>query len=148
MSTDISIKIDAVQTYVTESIGNYCVITQDGRTWYFFIMKANWKAEHTVELELSIDSLNTFAGEYEFNDKTSIIRQHADRYERIDVNTPAVKQLVIVVQQDDENLSWSYEQDEAIGHFVYTNTSLQNCGPTFVGVTEFPGYASGIFNAS
>lgn len=79
LSTDISIKVELDQEMQAEEIGNYVDLLQDGKHFYFFILKSAWKSTKTIELSLSIDSVNTFKDDFTFNKKTNIIRQHKDR---------------------------------------------------------------------
>lgn len=76
---DMYLKINADQKYVGETVGNYLDLYQDNKHFYFFILGATWKSENTVELKLSIDSINTFRNDFTFNKKTTISRQHKDR---------------------------------------------------------------------
>ena len=81
LGLDLTTKIPVDQATIgNQSIGNYVSIEQDGKTWYYFIMNSAWKGVDTVELELSIDSVNTFQYDFHMTDKTSIKRQHADRF--------------------------------------------------------------------
>lgn len=78
---DMTIKITADQSKLVDgTLGNYLSIYQDSKYYYYFILGCNWKAEKTAELELSIDSINTFRNDFEFTDKTNIIRQHKSRF--------------------------------------------------------------------
>lgn len=43
-------------------------------------MNTDWKSANTVELKLSIDSINTFRNDLTWSDKTSIQREHEDRF--------------------------------------------------------------------
>ena len=79
LSTDISIKVELDQEMQVQEIGNYVDLFQDNKHFYFFILKSNWKSTKTIELSLSIDSVNTFKDDFTFNKKTNIIRQHKDR---------------------------------------------------------------------
>lgn len=79
LSTDISIKVELDQEMQVQEIGNYVDLFQDNKHFYFFILKSNWKSTKTIELSLSIDSVNTFKNDFTFNKKTNIIRQHKDR---------------------------------------------------------------------
>lgn len=63
---------------------NYLEIRQNSKSFYYFIDKANWKSTDTIEFELTLDTVNTFASEFSFNKKTRILRQHKDRLERRD----------------------------------------------------------------
>lgn len=56
-------------------------IYQDGKAFYYFIDKARWNAVDSVSFELTLDTVNTFAGDFTFNKKTRITRQHKDRLE-------------------------------------------------------------------
>lgn len=82
LSTDISIKVELDQEMQTEEIGNYVDLFQDNKHFYFFILKSSWKSTKTIELSLSIDSVNTFKNDFTFNKKTNIIRQHKDRIKK------------------------------------------------------------------
>lgn len=82
LSTDISIKVELDQEMQVQEIGNYVDLFQDNKHFYFFILKSNWKSTKTIELSLSIDSVNTFKDDFTFNKKTNIIRQHKDRIKK------------------------------------------------------------------
>ena len=49
-------------------------------TFYYFIINKEWKGEETIQLKLQLDCLNTFTGMFTFSEKTTIIRQHKDRF--------------------------------------------------------------------
>lgn len=82
MDLDLMVKIQAAQSYQREGLGNYCKITQDLKNWYFFIVGTNWVSENVVEVQLSLDSINTFAleSDYFISNKTQVIRKHKDRF--------------------------------------------------------------------
>ena len=81
LGLDLTIKVNVTQSKITESsIGNYVRIEQDGRVWYYFILGAEWKGKKVVQLALSIDSINTFRNDLHWTDKTTIVRQHGDRF--------------------------------------------------------------------
>ena len=69
LSTDISIKVELDQEMQVQEIGNYVDLFQDNKHFYFFILKSNWKSTKTIELSLSIDSVNTFKDDFTFNKK-------------------------------------------------------------------------------
>lgn len=80
---DLTIKINAPQNIdKNKSIGNYVRIVQDGKIWYYFIMNSEWKSASTIQLTLSIDSINTFRSDLHWNEKTSIVRQHMNRWKK------------------------------------------------------------------
>lgn len=83
LGIDFKIKVNVDQKYASESIGNYVSIRQNDKDWYYFITEAEWKGVNTVELSLSIDSANTFRDDFTFSPKTSIIRQHKDRWQKL-----------------------------------------------------------------
>lgn len=105
LGLDINIKIDLGQYYVGHSIGNYASIDQDGKIWYYFIMSAQWKAKNTVELSLSIDSVNTFNGDFTFTKKTHIIRQHKNRFSNLSTLEPGTNVLYNVIDDVDEGVN-------------------------------------------
>ena len=81
---DLAIKLTIPQAQLTrQDIGNYAALKQDNMTFYYFIMSAAWKSANTVEVTLSIDSINTFNGYIRFSDKTTVIRQHENRFKNI-----------------------------------------------------------------
>ena len=62
-------------------------------------MNTEWKGVSTVNLKLSLDSVNTFRGDLTFTEKTTIQRQHKDRF----VTYPALSNKII---------SWLDDPDE------------------------------------
>ena len=89
-SLSVSIKIDASQVGLCMGDGcedlNYAKI-QNGETnpCYYFIINKTWKSANTLELVLSMDTLNTFQydGDYEISPKTLVKRMHKDRFEKM-----------------------------------------------------------------
>lgn len=87
-----SIKIDVPQTVSLPDnpIGNYLSLVENGEngekyTTYYFIVGSRWAAQSTVYLDLQMDTLNTFPGILnDIDDKTTIIRQHRDRFFKTD----------------------------------------------------------------
>ena len=70
-------------------------LSDDVAVWYYFIIDQKWVSQNTIELQLSLDTLNTFGhwllNEYNWSDKTSIIREHINRYE--EVNGQFIKKI-------------------------------------------------------
>lgn len=91
MGLDLVVKVNLDQQYVAKAIGNYVEIIQDGKSYYYFIMESSWKSTTTVELTLSIDSINTFRNDVTFTEKTKIIRQHKDRFKRKFLETEEIE---------------------------------------------------------
>ena len=87
-----SIKIDASQLVAMPGnpIGNYLSLLEIGdngekHITYYFIVGSRWAAQNTVYLDLQMDTLNTFPGILnDINDKTTITRQHRDRFFKTD----------------------------------------------------------------
>ena len=52
----------------------------DSQPVYYFVTAKKWIAEKTVELTLLMDTINTFKNNYTFSNKTTILRQHEDRF--------------------------------------------------------------------
>lgn len=99
---NISIKIDANQVIINKDIPdypyNYVSITNsdDGRTFYYFIMDIEWVSQNTVRFILSIDSVATFWDDLDFNEKTTILREHKDRFyqkDTIDAGATLVRKI-------------------------------------------------------
>lgn len=81
---DVEVKIPLSQDYLEANITNnynYCTIQNDGGAiYYYFIRSKSWAAKETVKLNLHLDVLNTYKGKYNLTDKTTILRQHKDRF--------------------------------------------------------------------
>ena len=149
LGLDINIKIDLGQYYVGHSIGNYVSIDQDGKIWYYFVMSAQWKAKNTVELSLSIDSVNTFNGDFTFTKKTHIIRQHKNRFSNLSTLEPGTNVLYNVIDDVDEGINGAvqYKASDQIIYSgnVYLNqkwylvyTSIAEEGSDGIEVTLYP----------
>lgn len=116
LGLDINIKINIDQNVISNhNFGNYAVIEQDGKKWYYFIMNTEWKGVSTVNLKLSLDSVNTFRGDLTFTEKTTIQRQHKDRF----VTYPALSNQIISWLDDQDEWDWGTGIGELIGkaHF-------------------------------
>lgn len=81
--------------YVKGTGTNIPILSDDVAVWYYFIVDQKWVSQKTVELKLSLDTLNTFGywllNENNWSDKTSIIREHINRYEN--VNDQFIKKI-------------------------------------------------------
>ena len=118
---DFYVKINRPQNVISgHSLGNYVRFEQDGKIWYYFIRNTDWKGVNTVELKLSIDSVNTFRNDLTWSDKTTIQREHRDRFykqrgsntliRRIDPESEQIQSLKILesnekIQQSGDDLS-------------------------------------------
>lgn len=113
------LKLNMSQSVVGESPFNYLEIIQDNKSFYYFIDKVNWKSTETVEFELTLDTVNTFASDFSFDKKTRILRQHKDRLEgrdKVEQNwdvweyVPANKDIVLN--------PWAWENEVADTFYV------------------------------
>ena len=78
-----TIKLELDQSQVGKEVYNYMKLVQDSKNFYFFINKARWKSTKTVEFDITLDTVNTFANDFTFNKKTHITRQHKDRIKKL-----------------------------------------------------------------
>ena len=107
---NISIKIDANQVIINKDIPdypyNYVSITNsdDGRTFYYFIMDIEWVSQSTIRFILSIDSVATFWDDLDFNEKTTILREHKDRFYQKDI-IDAGATLVRKIDEEPEGIN-------------------------------------------
>ena len=122
LGLDLTIKINNAQNKISgHSLGNYVRIEQDNKVWYYFIMNTDWKSANTIELKLSIDSINTFRNDLTWSDKTSIQREHEDRFykqegtnvliRRIDpesekINSEKILMDSFPIYQTNKNFDW------------------------------------------
>ena len=82
---DIELKVSLPQTQANNPLFNYIKIknSDDSRTFYYFIINAEWRATNTVLLKLSMDTLTTFTDKLSYSNwsnQTKVIRQHEDRF--------------------------------------------------------------------
>jgi len=83
------IKITLAQDYASSSLDysyNYCEIKENTQaSKYFYIVDKKWKSTNCIELDLRLDTLNSFSdvafgtAQY-FDESTKILRRHKDRY--------------------------------------------------------------------
>lgn len=100
---DVEIKLDMPQEVLDKPEYNYAAINNGGELRYYFIMNMTWVAKHTVKLILSIDSVNTFmvGRDLEFSDKTTITREHRDRFKVIRGSKQSVSRII---DENDEGI--------------------------------------------
>lgn len=80
---DDTIKLNMSQTNTPNFPYNYLDIQRtddDLKHYYYFILNSTWKSENTVELQISLDTINTFWTNLIWTDRTNITRQHKDRF--------------------------------------------------------------------
>lgn len=135
---DVSIKIDVSRDNndVYNSIGNYVRIEQyqgqeeevqpEKRIWYYFIIGSKWTAQRTLQLQLSLDTINTF-GDYlkdtdNWSDKTDIIRQHMPQYD-LEYLGGNNKRLIEKIDKAGENIVVPYYNKTEDTNIEEPNTS-------------------------
>ena len=101
----ITLAIDQ-ETVGNQSLGNYCDIFQDNRHYYFFITNVEWVSSKAVRISLSMDTINTFAKDLEFTDKTSIQREHENRLAQYGNKStePGIKHMYRLIDDQPENI--------------------------------------------
>lgn len=114
---DMNVKVDIPQNYQTTKIGNYVDLIQDEKHFYFFIIDSSWTSKGAVNLTLSLDTVNTFSGDFTFTEKTHIIREHKNRFSNLSSLEVGDNSMHYVVDDTDEGVSGAvqYKQsDETI----------------------------------
>lgn len=102
-------------------IQNYDVVDNQEvleKAYYYFVIAKNWKAKDTIELVLSMDTLNTFRFNYDYrlNKKTLTKRMHKDRFE---VLIP--QEIVWVLRFFPEDVTYEIDEDIIQNH-IYTGS--------------------------
>lgn len=108
LDLDIIVRIPQ-EELSSQHVGNYVSITQDGKTWYYFVISYEWKSTQSLQLKLSIDSVNTFQNEFTFSDKTTVERQHMDRWM---INEETGKCVRIIDEQNEELDVVKYKEED------------------------------------
>ena len=83
LDLDLYIKINSSQTNVANFNYNYVAVKNSdvSKVYYYFIIGSpKWISQNTIQLQLSLDTLNTYWTDLTFTDKTHITRQHKDRF--------------------------------------------------------------------
>ena len=83
LDLDLYIKINSSQTNVANFNYNYVAVKNSdvSKVYYYFIIGSpKWISQNTIQLQLSLDTLNTFKNDLTWTDKTNITRQHKDRF--------------------------------------------------------------------
>ena len=149
---DLKIKVDLPQTEVSQPTYNYASIRNedDTRTFYYFITGVEWKAEHTVLLTLSIDSLTTFKDKFSalnWDSRTKIIRQHADRFINTGVSSTDAFSALRKIDHEDEGLSgvntYKYHEEALLNdkpqtsYLIYATDNTDVNSPVHCYLTSF-----------
>ena len=84
---DIMIKLPLDGAYNHLGQFDYCDLfdEQANRHYYYYILNTNWKAKQTLQLQLSMDTLNTFWQEIKagLGPNTHVTRRYFDRWKKV-----------------------------------------------------------------
>ena len=84
---DIMIKLPLDGAFSHLGQFDYCDLfdEQENRHYYYYILNTNWKAKQTLQLQLSMDTLNTFWQEIKatLGPNTHVTRRYFDRWKKV-----------------------------------------------------------------
>ena len=83
LDLDLYIKVNSSQVNVPKFNYNYVAVKNSdvNKVYYYFIIGSpTWISQNTIQLQLSLDTLNTFNNDLIWTNKTNITRQHKDRF--------------------------------------------------------------------
>ena len=86
LGMNLTIKLPLDQVHQIESTCNYAIIEQDNNTYYYFVVDAKWIAKKTIQLVLTLDTVQTFFTKLKWSDKTQIMRETQDRLVKLSGN--------------------------------------------------------------
>lgn len=86
LGMNITIKLPLDQVHQIENTCNYAVIEQDNNTYYYFVVDAKWIAKRTIQLVLTLDTVQTFFTKLKWSDKTQIMRETQQRLVKLNKN--------------------------------------------------------------
>lgn len=86
LGMNITLKLPLPQEKQINNTANYAVIEQDDSTYYYFITDARWIARKTVQLLLTLDTVETFFTKLKWSSKTQITRETQDRFIKLNTN--------------------------------------------------------------
>ena len=123
---DITIKIPYPQYRNTHNNINYVkIVNSDDLNfpYYYYVTKPIWRSQDTIELHLSMDTLNTFRDFLTLGNNTVIYRQHEDRFMEPEGGAPTTAFNAI------RSISMT---DEGLGGLVkYKKALKETIGSTF-----------------
>lgn len=67
------------------NVGNYIRLTQDNKSWYYFVNSVSWQSMNACSLNCTLDTINTFR-DLVFSDETSVSREHKNRVLKVSAN--------------------------------------------------------------
>lgn len=125
----LTIKIDWSQSYlemgnVNKDLNYVKIQNGEEHPCYYFIISKTWKSMATLELVLSMDTLNTFQydDDYEVSPKTFVKRMHKDRFTNLHGSFGVYRE------------GWSGGEET----FTLTNVEIQASYPKSLSVAVFP----------
>ena len=86
LGMNITIKLPLDQVHQIENTCNYAIIEQDNNTYYYFVVDAKWIAKKTIQLVLTLDTVQTFFAKLKWSDKTQITRETQNRLVKLNNN--------------------------------------------------------------
>ena len=86
LGMNLTIKLPLNQVYQIENSCNYAIIEQDNNTYYYFVVDAKWIAKRTIQLVLTLDTVQTFFTKLKWSDKTQIMRETQNRLVKLSGN--------------------------------------------------------------
>lgn len=106
---DDTIKIDWNQQELPNFPFNYLSIKRsddiNNKIYYYFILNSNWRAPDTVELQISLDTINTFWNDLNWTAKTNITRQHKDRFLQKTRDASGTTRFQRIIDKFDEGIN-------------------------------------------
>lgn len=143
LDLDLYIKVNSSQVNVPKFNYNYVSVKNedvDKIFYYFIIGSPKWISQNTIQLQLSLDTLNTFRYDLIWTNKTNITRQHKDRFNKTYTTTAQGKVLHRKIDNYDEGFApvKYYDSGESIRsssadydfYLVYRNKEGLNTSST------------------
>ena len=121
LDLDLYIKINSSQTNVANFNYNYVAVKNSdvSKVYYYFIIGSpKWISQNTIQLQLSLDTLNTFRNDLTWTNKTNITRQHKDRFSQGATTTSQGKVFKRKID--------SYDEGFAPAKYYDNGTSIRN----------------------
>ena len=108
LDLDLYIKVNSSQVNVPKFNYNYVAVKNEdvNKVYYYFIIGSpTWISQNTIQLQLSLDTLNTFNNDLIWTNKTNITRQHKDRFSTTYTTTAQGKVLNRKIDGYDEGFA-------------------------------------------
>ena len=143
LDLDLYIKVNSSQVNVPKFNYNYVSVKNEDveKVFYYFIIGSpKWISQNTIQLQLSLDTLNTFRYDLIWTNKTNITRQHKDRFNTTYTTTAQGKVFHRKIDNYDEGIApvKYYDSGESIRlsnadydwYLVYRNKEDLNTSST------------------